>query len=477
VNAAVLAASLTVSWREVAGAGFAIAGAVKVLTATAIGLLASRPVSTASRRAVLGVASALFLCAALADSHAVARLQGNGLLLLATGAHELGAALWLGGLPCFWLALRRADTHELATRIGKRFSVLASTRVALILASAAIFVVMYIVSLDAVYATAYGAMAVTKSILLGVLLLLGFANFRAVRRVAAGRAALARVRRFVEVEMGIGIAVLMAAASITSMPPAVDLTQDRVTLSELVERITPALPRLTSPDHATLAIPALQARLDDERRAEQASTTVRAFVPGSGTLPPRNAEDLEWSEYNHHWAGLLVLAMGLAALAQRSGHAPWAKHWPLLFLLLAAFLFLRADPEAWPMGEIGLIESLKDPEVAQHRLFVLLIVAFALFEWGVRTGRIASHKLMRVFPLLTALGGTLLLTHSHALGNVKEELLIDMTHLPIAVLGISAGWARWLEVDAPAEEGRWAGWVWPACFVLIGLLLLGYREA
>jgi putative copper resistance protein D len=104
------------------------------------------------------------------------------------------------------------------------------------------------------------------------------------------------------------------------------------------------------------------------------------------------------------------------------------------------------------VGEIGPIESLKDPEVAQHRLFVALIVAFALFEWGVRTGRIASHKLMRVFPLLTALGGTLLLTHSHALGNVKEELLIDMTHLPIAVLGISAGWARWLEVEAP--EGR-----------------------
>jgi putative copper resistance protein D len=174
---------------------------------------------------------------------------------------------------------------------------------------------------------------------------------------------------------------------------------------------------------------------------------------------------------------LLVAAMGLAALAQRSGRAPWAKHWPLLFLLLAMFLFLRADPEVWPMGEIGIIESLKDPEVAQHRLFVLLIVAFALFEWSLRTGRIDSHKLMRIFPLLMALGGTLLLTHSHALGNVKEELLIDMTHMPIAVLGISAGWARWLEVEAPEEEGRWAGWLWPGCFALIGLLLLGYREA
>jgi putative copper resistance protein D len=221
----------------------------------------------------------------------------------------------------------------------------------------------------------------------------------------------------------------------------------------------------------------LQARLDAEWRADQASTRARAFVSGSGTLPPRNAYDVAWSEYNHHWAGLLVAVIGLATLAQRSGRAPWAKHWPLLFLLLAAFLFLRADPEVWPMGEIGPIESLKDPEVAQHRLFVVLIAAFAFFEWRVRTGRIASRRLPLVFPLLMALGGTLLLTHSHALGNVKEELLIEMTHLPIAVLGIVAGWARWLEVEAPEAEGRWAGWLWPACLIVIGLLLVGYREA
>jgi putative copper resistance protein D len=347
--------------------------------------------------------------------------------------------------------------------------------VAMIVVGALVFVPMYIGSLDAVYGTAYGAMVVTKSVMFGMLVLLGFANFRSVRRFTADGAAVERVRRFVEVEMGVGFALLMAAASITSMPPAVDLVDDRVSFAELAERMAPTPPRLQSPDHALLAIPALQARLDDEH-ARQASTPTLAFGPGSGALPPRNAYDLAWSEYNHHWAGLLVMLMGLAALTQRSGRARWAKHWPLLFLLLAAFLFLRADPEVWPMGESGLIESLKDPEVAQHRLFVLLIIAFALFEWRVRTGRVASHRSMRVFPLLTALGGTLLLTHSHALGNVKEELLVEMTHLPIAVLGITAGWARWLEVGAPKKALRWAGWLWPSCFVLIGLLLLSYRE-
>ena len=478
LGAVVLASSLGIPWHEVVGAGFVIAGGIQVVAAAAVVWVVSmRPLEAASTRVAIGAAAAFVLYGALANSHAVARLGDSRLLMLATGAHALGAAVWLGGLPCFRLALRRAQTREVASRIGRRFSALALAGVALIFGGALVFAVMYVGSIDATYGTAYGAMAVAKSILFAILLLLGFANFRAVRRFAADGAAVGRVRRFVELEMGVGFAVLMAAASITSLPPAVDLVEDRVAISDVIVRMTPALPRFSSPDHAALALSELQARVDNDARTEQRSTRVPAFVPGSGALPPRNAYDIAWSEYNHHWAGLLVAVMGLAALVQRSARAPWVKHWPLLFLLLAAFLFVRADPEVWPMGEIGLIESLKDPEVAQHRLFVVLIVAFAFFEWGVRTGRIASRRLSLVFPSLMALGGTLLLTHSHALGNLKEELLIELTHLPIAVLGITAGWARWLEVKAPDPEGRWAGWLWPICFVLIGLLLLGYREA
>jgi putative copper resistance protein D len=478
LNAIVLKASLGASWREIAGAAFVVAGVVKVLGAATIGLVvAIGPLSAVSNRIAIAVGAIVILFAAVATSHAVARLEDSGALAFATGAHELGAALWLGGLPGFWLALRRADSPATASRVGHRYSVLAASGVALIAGSAVVFAIAYIGSFAAVYGTAYGVMATTKSVLFAMLLSLGLANFLAVRRFAADPAAARRVRHFVEVEMGIGFAVLMAAASITSLPPGVDLVDGRVTLSDIVARMTPAWPRLASPDHATLALPALQARLDAEAQTAETASRPQAFVPGSSKAPPRNAYDVAWSEYNHHWAGLLVATMGLAALARRSGRAPWTRHWPLLFLLLAAFLFLRADGEVWPMGRIGLLESLKDPEVAQHRLFEILIVAFALFEWGVSTRRIVSRPLMRVFPLLTALGGTLLLTHSHALGNVKEELLIELTHLPIAVLGITAGWARWLEIEAPRAEGRWAGWLWPACFVAIGCLLVMYREA
>jgi putative copper resistance protein D len=242
-----------------------------------------------------------------------------------------------------------------------------------------------------------------------------------------------------------------------------------------VERNRPVWPRLASPDHDSLALPALQAQLDAEA-AHHAHAAAPAFVPGSGELPPRNADDIAWSEYNHHWSGLFVILIGVLALLNQAG-LRWARHWPLLFLGLAAFLFVRSDPETWPMGDIGFLESFRDVEVLQHRMFVLLLIVFGVFEWRVRAGGLSRGWAALVFPLIVAAGGALLLTHSHAIANVKDQLLIELTHTPLALLGIAAGWARWLELRLEPPGNRVAGWVWPVCFVLIGFLLLSYREA
>ena len=81
-----------------------------------------------------------------------------------------------------------------------------------------------------------------------------------------------------------------------------------------------------------------------------------------------------------------------------------------------------------------------------------------------------------VFPLLCATGGALLLTHQHALSNIKDQLLIEITHVPLALAGITAGWARWLELRLEPPISRAAAWVWPIAFVLVGVILLIYRE-
>jgi len=284
-----------------------------------------------------------------------------------------------------------------------------------------------------------------------------------------------RLKRFAEVEIGVGFALFFAAASLTSAPPAVDLPHDRVTLQQIAARFTPEWPRLQSPDRDTLTLPALQARLDAEA-AQTGRPAQPAFVPGSGELPGINAADVAWSEYNHHWSGIFVLAIGLLALLNRMG-LRIARHWPLLFLGLAGFLFFRSDPESWPLGSISFLDSLRDVEVLQHRFFVLLIVVFGLFEWRVRLTDQRTGWQPLVFPLATALGGVALLTHSHAIANVREQLLVELTHVPLALAGMAAGWGRWLELRLNPPGSRIAGWIWPLCFMLVGALLLLYREA
>jgi putative copper resistance protein D len=448
-TALVLATTLDLPVDEIADAPFVLVGVAKALAAIGVAAALPRARSPAMRAACLLACIAL-LAAAAADSHAVARLEHAPRLMIATALHALGAGLWLGGLPCLWLALRSAEPH-VARTIGRRYSALAAAGAACIVAGALVFSVDYLGSVDALYATAYGAMAGVKIVLLTLLLPLGYANFRALRATAADGVVVPRVRRFVELEIGIAFAAVMAAASIASSPVARDVVQDRLTLPELAARVAPALPRLTTPVAGALANPAHGAH-------------------------PRDDADRAWSEYNHHVAGLAVALVGIGALARRSG-VRVARHWPLLILPLAAFVAVRADPEVWPLGPLGIVESLRDPEVAQHRIFVVLIAALALIEWRAQRRPAGATSRARLFPLTVLLGAALLLTHSHAVGDAKEQLLVEMTHLPIALLGVVAACARWLELGAPAGEGRIAGFVWPSAFLLVGLLLLDYREA
>jgi copper resistance protein D len=476
IEGSILADTVDLTAGETIGASFVLAGIAIIAASLAIAWvsLPHRYGTFVNLRLV--ALAAIILIAQTATSHAVAHLDDRLPLIAADLLHQTGAAVWIGGIPYLLVALAQCRDVMAWRRVGKRFSHTAIVSVAVLVVSGLIMAVLYTGSFAAVYGTTYGVMIATKVVLLGYLLLLGGMNYLLVDRYAvASIAPRLRLRRFAEAEIGIGITLFFAAASLTSLPPAIDFPNEHVSFAEIVERMAPQWPRLSSPDHADLAIPALQTKLDAQ--AMHDAHKAQAFVPGAGELPPRNAEDIAWSEYNHHWSGLLVLAIGLLALAERSGHAKWARNWPLLFLILAGFLFFRSDPETWPLGDIGLIESLRDPEVVQHRVFVLLIVSFGIFEWRVRTHRTASPRAALAFPLITALGGALLLAHSHAVIDAREQLLIELSHVPLALFGIAAGWARWLELRLDPPAGRIAAWVWPVCLILVSLVLLDYREA
>lgn len=424
-------------------------------TLAAVAAVARAPAARGRRLALLGAALA-FTASAAGTSHAAARLDGRAALLGLDALHHVATAVWVGGLlHLVALMVTRGAQHWPAGALAA-FSRLALGSVATLAVTGAALALVYVGALDALVGTSYGGMLATKLVLFAGLLGLGALNWAAVRRRPPGRAVLpARLRRLVEVEAGLGVTLLFVAASLGSAPPAVDVVADRATPAEVLARFTPRWPHLTTPSLAQLEA---VSDLDDP-------------------LAARTTADIAWSEYNHNVAGLLVLGLGLLAVLDRLAGIGWARHWPLAFLPLSVFLLFRSDPGSWPLSETEtLIDGLTDPEVLQHRVFALLPSALGLFEWLVRTGRLAAEPWARVFPLLVAVGGGLLLAHAHPLVHVKEAYLMEITHLPLGALAVVAGWARWLELRLPAREGRIPGRIWPPALVAIGLLLVLYRE-
>ena len=455
VQQVVLAGGRAWPIREVLGTEYFQASVLRVLTCVAVTVgalrLQRRPDSTAWWRAMVVLTVALAATAA-AISHAAARLEHGGALFVLDAVHQYAASVWVGGLMHLTAAAYGRGGDAWPGLLLKRFSSMALCSVAALVAGGLGLTVYYVDGVSGFTGTAYGMMVGTKMVILALILVLGALNFFVVRRLPATDAvSLLRLRRFVEVELGLGVTVLFAASSLTSLPPAVDVMTDRATLAEVAHVFTPRVPSFTS------------SSLEDMPLADREAA--------------RTDADRQWSEFNHHVAGLIVFVMGLLAILYRTGWAPWARHWPLVFFALAAFLLVRNDPGSWPLGPQGFWDGMFYTEVIQHRIFVVLVLGFGTFEWMVRTGRIRSPRAALVFPVLCSVGGALLLTHSHASLNLKAEYLIEVTHAPLGVIAMLVGWGRWLELRLPPGETALPGRVWSVGLAMVGVLLLLYRES
>jgi putative copper resistance protein D len=470
VDSLVLMSTAEIPFSGVLGASFFVAGSIIFGAATLLAIVASR--SNRFARYVLPVLAAILLGASVLTNHAVARMESRLYLVTVTAIHEAAIGLWIGGLPFLVLGLYRA--RDLTTRwyITERFSRSALIWVAALVFSGLAMSFSYIGSLSEILGTAYGVMVSAKALMLGALLVLGGVNFLLLRG-GSREEVMPRLRRLVEAEVGIGITVILTAASLTSQPPAIDQPGDTVTPQQIAARFKPMWPRLGYPQ-AVLAENAAVA--GGKTESSSAQPVAPAYDIDGMRLTWQRIASSEESESNHHWMGIVVLAMGLLALLARTGKAPWAEYWPLLLIGIAVFIFIRADTESWPVGPQGFWACWLKPEVFQHRVAALVCIGFAFFELRVRRRRDANSPLALVFPLMCALGGALLLTHSHPVTSVKENLLIELSHVPMGVLAVFAGWGRWLEIRLPAKDRGIPAWIWPVCFVLIGAGLLNYRE-
>ena len=470
VNSAALMVTAEIGFGGVIGANFFISGCIVLTAALMTAVVASGNKNVA--KYALPVLAVIVMAASVMTNHAASRIEGRPALIALSCIHELATGFWIGGLPFLVLGLYRAKDLTTQWYVTERFSRMALVSVGFLVISGAIMSVLYIGSWGAILGAAYGVMIGAKVIMLAALLLLGVVNFLLLRNTSKENA-LPRLRRLIEAEVGIGITVILTAASLTSQPPAVDQVSETVTMHQIYQRFKPVVPRLTYHyvEEATGPTPGTEVA-----GSATAPQTQPVYNVDGVPLTTRLINNSIESESNHHWMGLVVLAMGLLALLARTGKAPWAEYWPLLLIGIAIFIFLQADTECWPVGWKSFGACWADPEVFQHRMAALVCVGFAIFELRVRQRKRDGGGMALVFPLMCAIGGAVLLTHSHAIVNVKESLLVELSHVPMGLIAVFAGWARWLELRLPEENRAIPSWIWPFCFVLIGAGLLNYRE-
>lgn len=444
---------------------FARAGLFRAFLAFCLALLSRRLLRRPESRLLWILAGLTAMFVALSGAwlvHGVSRLENVVLLMTATAIHQAAAVLWVGGvIQCILLrgVMQKAQREENAwPLLLSRFSPLALSMVLTMVGSGILLAYYYIGDIGGVVGTAYGTMVATKIALLGVALCLGGLNNIIVRRwKKTGRPGeiQSHVPPMAEAEAATGMVVLFAAASLTSQPPAVDVIAERATPAEVLYVFTPKMPQLVPPDF--------------QKMLANAASSLDPFAV-SGTL------DRIQSNFNHNISGIFVLAAGFLALLQSAAKVRWARFWPLSFLLLGLFILVLGEPNGWPLGNEGFWETLVAPGVFQHRLATLLVICLALGEMRVQAGSLAHAAWRFGFPILCFFGGSILLTHAHSVFAGKWAFLIEVSHNAIGFLAVALGVARWLDLRLPIDERRLPSLLWPLCLMLIGLVLLFYRE-
>lgn len=440
-------------------------GAARSLVALALWIVAwdvqRRPLSRARwvGAAVPGVA--LLLCGAFLV-HGASRMEDRTLFMSLSVLHQLGAFVWVGGvlfLASLWHAGRRrtelADMWALALA---RFSPVGMSAVLLLVTTGGFLTWRYVASWANLVGTAYGFLLASKWILVGSALGFATLNFLAVRRWRTSNS-LDALRRtvpvYLDTEAVVLLVLLFVAAAVASLPPSQDVASGRATWREVAGQFKPRMPQLTSPT------------FEEERAA--------STQPGVVARQMATAEE-GWSNFNHNVSGVILVVIALLALADRTGRFRWGRHWPLGFLTLALFVLLRSDPHTWPLGPVGFFDGLKSSQVLQHKLAVVVTVSLGIMEWRARNAPHAAPWLPFLFPVLCILGGILLLTHSHGAFEMKVEFLTQITHTAIGMLALFMGIGRWMELRLDRSVGRFAGLGSLMAMLLIGLILVIYKE-
>ncbi|HEV2348786.1 MAG TPA: hypothetical protein VG028_02965 [Terriglobia bacterium] len=246
--------------------------------------------------------------------------------------------------------------------------------------------------------------------------------------------------------------------------------------------------------------------MDMGQGSPTAKTETKIEISTGGNVIPAGSSDAvrftgqEWSEFNHRGAGWFLFFWGLTALLAglQWPRKTWWRLAPGVVLLgLVEFLFIRNDPESWPTGSIGLWDSLRDPEVFQHRVFVILLILIAVVELLRAGDKLTPFFARYALPILASLGGIYLFFHKHggaAMQKMAQQMAnpavasspamqsmmaamatIKHEHLWFSILGFGLAGAKLL-ADLGKLKGRLGATLWTLFAIVLGIYMMGYVE-
>jgi putative copper resistance protein D len=185
-------------------------------------------------------------------------------------------------------------------------------------------------------------------------------------------------------------------------------------------------------------------------------------------------EETAYSLFMHRSSGVALIVLGALVLGDRLTERRYGTFQigiGVVWLLFGLHLFIRSDPEGWPVGPAGLLESFSMPtagEWLQHK--VLSLIPLALGVWTFLSRRVpmsaaASYALGGVL----ALGGAGLLVHQHL-----DHQTMDLVNLQHRLMAVTA---LFIAVSSAAEGLGRLTWKLKPFLVPSGLIVLGLQLA
>lgn len=185
-----------------------------------------------------------------------------------------------------------------------------------------------------------------------------------------------------------------------------------------------------------------------------------------------------YSLFMHHAAGYFMLAIGILMAMDRTTHfrqrlLQYATG--VIWTLFGLFLFVRADPDSWPMGS-GFWESWIMPtytEWLQHKLLSLIPLLLALYAFRGRPTMGQDNGGSYAAAGLAIIGAVGLLSHQHldhpGLDTVNiQHRFFAGTSLLIAFSLLQEARGRWIRNTKRL--------IFPTLLILFSLQLVYYTE-